>query len=59
MQQKQHMLINIKISKQKENELKQKEFSQKLKQKKEQDKKHSELFGEIIYDEYDEYDKYN
>ena len=44
-----------KISKQKENELKQKEISIKLKQKKEQDKKHAELYGEIEYDEYYEY----
>jgi hypothetical protein len=29
-----------------------------LKQKKEAEKKHSEVFGEIIHDKYDEYDKY-
>jgi hypothetical protein len=45
-----------KISKQKENELKQKELSIKLKQKKEQDKKHVELYGECTKDKYDEYD---
>jgi hypothetical protein len=47
-----------KISKQKENELNQKEISIKLKQKKEAEKKHSDVFGEVIHDEYDEYDKY-
>ena len=30
-----------------------------LKQKREQDKKHAELYGEIEYDEYDQYDEYN
>jgi hypothetical protein len=45
-----------KISKQKENELKQKELSIKLKQKKEQDKKHAELYGECRQDKYDKYD---
>jgi hypothetical protein len=45
-----------KISKQKENELKQKELSIKLKQKKEQDKKHAELYGECRQNKYDKYD---
>jgi len=49
---------NSKISKQKENELKQKEISIKLKQKKEQDKKHAQLYGECTYDKYEDYDKY-
>ena len=48
--------IKPKISKQKENELKQKELSIKLKNKKKAEKKHSEAFGEFIYDEYDKYD---
>jgi len=48
-----------KISKQKENELNQKEISIKLKQKKEAEKKHSDVFGEVIHDEYDEYDEYD
>ena len=43
------------VSNQQENELKQKEFSQKLKNKKEAIKKHSDTFGEFIYDEYDFY----
>jgi hypothetical protein len=43
------------VSNQQENELKQKEFSQKLKNKKEAVKKHSDTFGEFIYDEYDYY----
>lgn len=43
------------VSNQQENELKQKEFSQKLKNKKEAIKKHSDTFGEFIYDEYDYY----
>ncbi len=43
------------VSNQQENELKQKEFSQKLKNKKEAMKKHSDTFGEFIYDEYDFY----
>ena len=48
------------ISNQQENELKQKEFSQKLKNKKEAVKKHSDTFGEFIYDEYDFYvDKFS
>jgi hypothetical protein len=47
-----------KISKQKENELKQKEISIKLRQKREQDKKHSELYGEVIHDKYEDYDEY-
>lgn len=47
-----------KISKQKENELKQKDFSIKLKQKKEQDKKQAELYGECTHDKYDDYDEY-
>jgi len=47
-----------KISKQKENELKQKEFSIKLKLKKEQDKKQAELYGECTNDKYDDYDEY-
>jgi hypothetical protein len=46
------------VDRQRENELKQKELSVKLKQKKEAEKKHSEVFGEIIHDKYDEYDKY-
>lgn len=46
------------VGKQKENELKQKELSIKLKQKKEAAKKHSDIFGEVIHDKYDEYDKY-
>jgi len=44
------------VSNQQENELKQKEFSQKLKQKKEAEKKHSDTFGEFIHHEYDKYD---
>ena len=48
--------IKPKISKQKENELKQKELSIKLQNKKKAEKKHSEAFGEFIYDEYDKYD---
>ena len=44
------------ISKKKENELKQKEFSEKLKKKKEDDKRHAETFGEYSYD--DEYAHY-
>jgi hypothetical protein len=51
---KQDKKLNL-INKQKENELKQKAFSQKLKQKKEADKKHSDTFGDFIYDEYDQY----
>ena len=48
------------VSNQQENELKQKEFSQKLKNKKEAVKKHSDTFGEFIYDEYDYYvDKFS
>lgn len=48
------------VSNQQENELKQKEFSQKLKNKKEAVKKHSDTFGEFIYDEYDFYlDKFD
>ena len=46
------------VGKQRENELKQKELSIKLKQKKEAAKKHSDVFGEVIHDKYDEYDKY-
>jgi hypothetical protein len=46
------------VGKQRENELKQKELSIKLKQKKEAEKKHSDIFGEVIHDKYDEYDKY-
>ena len=46
------------VDKQRENELKQKELSIKLKQKKEAEKKHSDIFGEVIHDKYDEYDKY-
>jgi hypothetical protein len=47
-------------SKQAENELKQKEFSQNLKNKKEAAKKHSDTFGEFIHDEYDYYvDKFD
>ena len=45
------------VSNQQENELKQKEFSQKLKNKKEAEKKHSDTFGEFIHHEYDKYDK--
>ena len=48
-----------KISKQKENELKQRELSIKLKLKKKQEIKHSETFGEFIFDEYDKYDKFD
>ena len=48
--------IKPKISKQKENELKQKDLSIKLQNKKKAEKKHSEAFGEFIYDEYDKYD---
>ena len=44
------------VDKQKENELKQKELSIKLKQKKEAAKKHSDVFGEVIHDKYDKYD---
>ena len=48
------------VSNQQKNELKQKEFSQKLKNKKEAVKKHSDTFGEFIYDEYDYYvDKFS
>jgi hypothetical protein len=47
-----------KISNQKENELKQKEISIKLKQKKDAAKKHSDVFGEVIHNKYDNYDKY-
>jgi hypothetical protein len=43
------------VSKQQENESNQKAFSQKLKNKKEAEKKHSDTFGEFIYDEYDYY----
>ena len=46
------------VDKQRENELKQKELSIKLKLKKEAEKKHSDIFGEVIHDKYDEYDKY-
>ena len=46
------------IDKQRENELKQKDLSIKLKQKKEAAKKQSDIFGEVIHDKYDEYDKY-
>ena len=46
------------VGKQRENELKQKRLSIKLKQKKEAEKKHSDVFGEVIHDKYDEYDKY-
>ena len=46
------------INKQRENELKQKELSIKLKQKREAEKKHSDIFGQVIHDKYDEYDKY-
>ena len=46
------------VGKQRENELKQKELSIKLKQKKQAAKKHSDVFGEVIHDKYDEYDKY-
>ena len=44
------------VDKQRENELKQKELSIKLKQKKEAAKKHSDVFGEVIHDKYDKYD---
>jgi hypothetical protein len=43
------------VSKQQENELKQKNLSEKRKNKKEAEKKHSDTFGEFIYDEYDYY----
>ena len=46
------------VGKQRENELKQKELSIKLKLKKEAEQKHSDIFGEVIRDKYDEYDKY-
>ena len=48
--------IKPKISKKKENELKQKEFSEKLRKKKEENKKYAEMFGEYTYD--DEYSQY-
>ena len=48
--------IKPKISKKNENELKQKEFSEKLKKKKEEYKKHADTFGEYTYD--DEYMHY-
>jgi hypothetical protein len=47
------------VSKQRENELKQKELSIKLKQKKEAEKKHSDVFGEVIHDKYHEYYEYD
>ena len=46
------------VGKQRENELKQKELSEKIRKKKAAEKKHSDVFGEVIHDKYDEYDKY-
>jgi hypothetical protein len=42
------------VGKQRENELKQKELSEKIRKKKEKEKKHSDLFCEVIHDKYDD-----
>ena len=48
------------ISKQYENELKQKELARIIREKKEKEAKHIELYGECIEDEYSHYDdKFN
>jgi hypothetical protein len=48
-----------KISKQKENKLRQKETSVKLKLQKMKDKKHSDIFGEVLFQQHEKYREYD
>ena len=48
-----------KISKQKENKLRQKETSVKLKLQKMKDKKYSDIFGEVLFQQHEKYREYD